>query len=70
LLHLIDKIFIGSEYVPQQHQKKQKEYNKRYDGPYLNVVDGLEDVFVHSLFFSVTGFQSPVTGNWKPATDD
>jgi hypothetical protein len=50
LLHLIDKFLIGSEHVPQQQQKEYKEYNKRYDGPYLNVVDGLEDVLVHNLF--------------------
>jgi hypothetical protein len=36
--------------MPQQQDEEQKEYDERYDGPYLNVIDGLEDVLVHNLF--------------------
>jgi hypothetical protein len=41
LTHLLDKLLIGSKYIPEQQQEEKKENDKRYDRPDGNIIDGL-----------------------------
>jgi hypothetical protein len=49
--HFINEAAVYREGPPQKNQKEKKEDDKRDHRPYLDVVNALQNFFVHSAFF-------------------